>query len=142
MAAADATALYFLLPESLSREHRTEARRGGIVEVLEQSGNWLLGTIMATYFFSTVSFAIITTTFSLFAAHRFGFDAWHTGFLFGYVGVIGAVVQGGLLGRLVKLFGDKPLVVIGTAIFAASVCYFPLGHTGPSLIIASTCISV
>ena len=56
--------------------------------------------------------------------------------------MIGAVIQGGLLGRLVKLFGDKPLVVTGTAIFAASVCYFPLGHTVASLIIASTGIAV
>ena len=142
MAAANATALYFLLPESLAREHRSEARRGGIAQLLEESGSWQLGAVLGTYFFATVSFAMITATFSLFAAHRFGFDAWHTGLLFGYVGVIGALIQGGLLGRLVKLFGDKPLVVTGTAIFAASVCYFPLGHTVTSLIIASTGIAV
>src|SRR6185369_2737930 len=34
------------------------------------------------------------------------------------------------------------LVVTGTAIFAASVCYFPLGDTISSLIIASTGIAV
>ena len=138
MAAANATALYFLLPESLSAEHRSQARRGGIVEVLEQSGSWQLGAVMATYFFATVAFAMMTTTFALFAAHRFNFDAWHTGLLFGYVGVIGAVIQGGLLGRLVRIFGDKPLAVTGTAIFAASVFCFPLGHSVTALIIAST----
>lgn len=142
MAAANATALYFLLPESLSAEHRGEARRGGIAQILKQSGSWQLGAILATYFFATVSFAMITATFSLFAAHRFKFDAWHTGLLFGYVGVIGAVIQGGLLGRLVKKFGDKPLAVTGTTIFAASVFYFPVGHTVASLIIASTGIAV
>jgi DHA1 family tetracycline resistance protein-like MFS transporter len=136
MAAANATALYFLLPESLSHEHRSEARRGGIVQILEKSGSWQLGAVLATYFFATVSFAMMTATFSLFAAHRFGFDAWHTGFLFGYVGVIGAVIQGGLLGRLVKLFGDKALAVAGTVIFAASVFFFPLSQTLTGLIIA------
>jgi DHA1 family tetracycline resistance protein-like MFS transporter len=138
MAAANATALYFLLPESLSHEHRSEARRGGIVQILEKSGSWQLGAVLATYFFATVSFAMMTATFSLFAAHRFGFDAWHTGFLFGYVGVIGAVIQGGLLGRLVKLFGDKALAVAGTVIFAASVFFFPLSQTLTGLIIAMT----
>ncbi|HWO00679.1 MAG TPA: MFS transporter [Blastocatellia bacterium] len=138
MAAANATALYFLLPESLSAEHRSQARRGGIIEVVQQSGSWQLSAILATYFFSTVAFAMMTTTFALFAAHRFNFDAWHTGLLFGYVGVIGAVIQGGLLGRLVKVFGDKPLAVTGTAIFAASVFCFPLGHSVAALIIAST----
>jgi MFS family permease len=84
----------------------------------------------------------VTVTFALFAAHRFGFDAWHTGFLFGYVGIIGAVIQGGLLGRLVKLFGDKPLAVAGTAIFAASVFCFPLSQTVTALILAATGIAI
>jgi DHA1 family tetracycline resistance protein-like MFS transporter len=138
MAAANATALYFLLPESLSAEHRSQARRGGILEVLEQSGSWQLGAVIATYFFSTVAFAMMTATFALFAAHRFKFNESKTGYLFAYVGVIGAVIQGGLLGRLVKKFGDKPLAVTGTAIFAASVFCFPLSQTVAALAIAST----
>ena len=140
MAAVNATALYFLLPESLSAEHR-EARRGGIIEVLQQS-EWHLRAVTATYFFSTVAFAMMTATFALFAAHRFKFDAWHTGFLFGYVGVIGAIIQGGLLGRLVKMFGDKPLAVTGTAIFAASVFVFPLSRTVVLLVLASTGVAI
>jgi DHA1 family tetracycline resistance protein-like MFS transporter len=142
MAAANATALYFLLPESLSHEHRSEARRLGIFQMIEQSGGSQLGAIMATYFFATTSFAIVTVTFALFAAHRFGFDAWHTGFLFGYVGVIGAIIQGGLLGRLVKLFGDKPLAVAGTAIFALSVFCFPLSTNVTAMIFAATGIAI
>ena len=138
MAAANATALYFLLPESLSAEHRSQARRGGILEVLEQSGSWQLGAVIATYFFSTVAFAMMTATFALFAAHRFKFNESKTGYLFAYVGVIGAVIQGGLLGRLVKKFGDKPLAVTGTAIFTASVFCFPLSQTVAALAIAST----
>ncbi len=142
MAAANATALYFLLPESLSHEHRSEARRGGLRQIFEESGRWQLGAVMGTYFFATVSFAIVTVTLALFAKHRFGFDAWHTGFLFGYVGVIGAVIQGGLLGRLVKLFGEKPLTVTGTAIFAASVFCVPLSQTVTALVLAGTGIAI
>jgi DHA1 family tetracycline resistance protein-like MFS transporter len=142
MAAANATALYFLLPESLSAEHRSAARRGGIVEVLEQTGVSQLGAVLATYFFSTVAFAMMTATFALFAAHRFKFDEAKTGYLFAYVGVIGAVIQGGLLGRLVKMFGDKPLTVTGTAIFSVSVFLFPLSQTVTSLILASTGVAI
>jgi DHA1 family tetracycline resistance protein-like MFS transporter len=143
MAAANATALYFFLPESLSHEHRSEARRrGGIVQVLEESGSWQLGAVLATYFFATVAFAMMTATFALFAAHRFKFDAWHTGLLFGFVGVIGAVIQGGLLGRLVKVFGEKPLAVTGTALFAVSVFCFPLSDTTTLLIVTSSGIAI
>jgi multidrug resistance protein len=142
MAAANATALYFLLPESLSSEHRSDSRRGGILQVLEKSGSWQLGVVMATYFFATVSFAMMTATFALFAAHRFKFDAWHTGLLFGYVGVIGAGIQGGLLGRLVKKFGDKSLAVAGTAIFSLSVFCFPLSQSVTALILSSTGVAI
>src|SRR5262245_25105059 len=138
MAAANATALYFFLPESLSLEHRSAARRGGVLEVLEEAGSWQLGAVMATYFFSTVSFAMMTSTFALFAAHRFHFTVANTGYLFAYVGVIGAVIQGGLLGRLVKMFGEKPLMVTGTATFAAGLFCFPLSTTVTALIITST----
>lgn len=142
MAAANATALYFFLPESLSHEHRAAARSGGIVELLKESESWQLSAILATYFFATVSFAMMTATFALFAAHRFKFNESNTGFLFAYVGVIGAVIQGGLLGRLVKLFGEKTLAVTGTAIFAASVFGFPLSQTVTALIITSTGVAV
>src|ERR1044071_5386114 len=126
MAAANATALYFFLPESLSREHRNEARRRATVaEVIDQGGGWHLKAIIAAYFFATISFAMLTTTYALFANHRFNFDAVHTGYMFLYVGVLGAIIQGGLLGRLVKMFGEKTLAVTGTAIFAAAMFVLP-----------------
>ena len=143
MAAANATALYFLLPESLSREHRKQARRrASVSEIFERGGGWHLKAIMAAYFFATIGFAMLTATYALFANHRFNFDAIHTGYMFTYVGVLGAIIQGGLLGRLVKLFGEKILAVSGTAIFAASMFALPSTATLTTLIFASTGIAV
>src|ERR1044071_2174967 len=60
LAAANATALYFLLPESLAAEHRNQARRRlTISQVLEESGSWQLKAVMGTYFFATVAFAML-----------------------------------------------------------------------------------
>ena len=143
MAAGNATALYFLLPESLSHEHRAEARRRiSMSEIFEQGGGWHLKAIMASYFFATISFAMLTATYALFANHRFNFDATHTGYMFTYVGVLGAIIQGGLLGRLVKRFGEKALSVSGTAIFAVSVLTLPMTSTLLTLLISSTGIAV
>ena len=143
MAAANATALYFLLPESLSHEHRSEARRRvTLSQIFEQAGSWHLKAIMATYFFATVSFAMLTATYALFANRRFNFDATHTGYMFTYVGVLGAIIQGGLLGRLVKLFGEKMLAVAGTAIFAVSMFALPLSATLTTLLLASTGVAI
>jgi DHA1 family tetracycline resistance protein-like MFS transporter len=142
LAAANATALYFLLPESLSHEHRSEAGRyTRVSEILRQVG-WHLKAIIASYFFATIAFAMLTATYALFANHRFNFDALHTGYMFTYVGVLGAIIQGGLLGRLVKIFGEKTLAVSGTAIFALSMFALPLASTTTSLIIASTGVAI
>src|SRR5262249_49647295 len=143
MAAANATALFFLLPESLSAEHRSRASSPArIAEVFRASGDWHLKAVMATYFFATLAFAMMTVTYALFASQRFHFDARHTGYVFAFVGTLGALIQGGLLGRLVKLFGEKTLAVVGTAIFAASLFALPLSPTVAWLLITSTGISI
>ncbi len=143
LAAANATALFFLLPESLSSEHRTVAgQRASIFKVIAEAGSRTIGVVMAASFFSTVAFAMLTVTYALFANHRFGFDAWHTGLLFGYVGILGAVIQGGLLGRLVKLFGDKALAVAGTALFAVCMFLLPLSPSISLLVLLSGGIAV
>jgi DHA1 family tetracycline resistance protein-like MFS transporter len=97
---------------------------------------------MATYFFATVAFAMLTASFALFANRRFDFDVTHTGYMFTFVGVLGAVIQGGLLGRLVKTFGEKTLAVAGTAVFAASLFALPASATIAALVLASAGIAI
>jgi DHA1 family tetracycline resistance protein-like MFS transporter len=142
LAAANATALYFMLPESLASEHREGAQRGSIIQVVEESKGRGLTAVIGTYFFATVAFAILTATYALFANHRFHFDARHTGYMFAYVGTVGAIIQGGLLGRLVNAFGDKALTITGTAVFAASMFILPLCQSVTGLILVSTGIAI
>jgi DHA1 family tetracycline resistance protein-like MFS transporter len=143
LAAANATAVYFLLPESLSAEQRSHPdRRATLSQIFKQSGSWHLKAVMATYFFATVAFAMLTASYALFASRRFDFDVTHTGYMFTYVGVLGAIIQGGLLGRLVKTFGEKTLAVIGTAVFALSLFALPMSATIPVLLLASTGIAI
>ena len=51
-------------------------------------------------------FAVYQTTFALFGARRFGFDAAHTGYLLSAFGFLGVVVQGGLVGPIVRALGE------------------------------------
>jgi DHA1 family tetracycline resistance protein-like MFS transporter len=59
------------------------------------------------------SFAIFQTTFALFAAERFGFDAARTGYYFAGFGLLGAIIQGGFIRPLVHRFGDKTTFLVG-----------------------------
>jgi DHA1 family tetracycline resistance protein-like MFS transporter len=128
---ANATLLYFVLPETVTKDHPAKAsaatgRWGQLFEALKQKR---LAFVLAVYFLFIVAFSIMTSSFALFTMFRFGFDAHDTGWLFVYVGVIGAVIQGGLIGRLVKLFGEPRLVIAGALLFAVSLFTIPL--TGP-----------
>jgi DHA1 family tetracycline resistance protein-like MFS transporter len=143
LAAVNATALYFLLPESLTAEHRNQAKqKESLARLLENSGGWQLGAVMATYFFATVAFAMLTATFALFTNHRFGYDATHNGYLFAYFGVLGAIIQGGLIGRLSKSFGDKLLAVVGTTIFTISLLSLPMSTSLMLLLITTTGVTI
>src|SRR5947199_4197946 len=131
LALANATLLYFVLPETVTPDHPARAsaataRWSQLFKALHQSR---LAFVLAIYFLFVVAFSIMTSSFGLFTLYRFGFDAHDTGWIFAFVGVIGAAIQGGLIGRLVKTFGEVPLVIVGALLFTASLFVIPL--TGP-----------
>ena len=129
---ANALLLYFTLPETVTPNHpaRVSAAGGrGLAQLIHSLRNPRLGYVLIIYFLFIVAFSIMTTSFSLFTMFRFGYDAQHTGYLFAYVGVLAVIVQGGLIGRLVKRFGELPLVILGAFLFAGSL--FAVPFVGP-----------
>jgi multidrug resistance protein len=130
---ANATLLYFTLPETVTPDHpaRQSAARGRAwTQVVESFKQPKLGFVLAIYFLFIVAFSIMTTSFSLYTMFRFGYGAQHTGYLFAYVGLIAVIIQGGLIGRLVKRFGELPLVIFGALCFAVSL--FAVPFVGPA----------
>ena len=130
---ANAILLYFTLPETVTPDHpaRVSAAGGrGLRQLLESLRQPRLGFVLAIYFLFIVAFSIMTTSFSLYTMFRFGYDAQHNGWLFAYVGLIAVIIQGGLIGRLVKKFGELPLVIAGALCFAASL--FAVPFVGPN----------
>lgn len=130
---ANAALLYFTLPETVTKDHpaRQSAAGGrGLAELMRSFKDPKLGFVLTIYFLFIVAFSIMTTSFSLYTMFRFGYDAQHTGYLFAYVGLIAVIIQGGLIGRLVKRFGELPLVVVGALCFAVSL--FAVPFVGPA----------
>jgi DHA1 family tetracycline resistance protein-like MFS transporter len=130
---ANAALLYFTLPETVTPDHPAHHLAAG-GRGLAQFTNVLtpprLRWVLAINFLFIVSFAITTTSLALYTMFRFGYDAQHTGYLFAYVGLIAVLIQGGLIGRLVKYCGEPPLVVAGALFLAGSLFAIPL--VGPS----------
>ena len=134
LAFANAILLYFTLPETVTPDHpaRTSAASGrGWGQLIVSLKNPRLGFVMTIYFLSIVAFSIMTAVFSLFMLFRLGYDAFHNGWVFAYVGVISAIIQGGLIGKLVKRFGEPALAVTGGLLFSASLFVVPF--IGPAI---------
>jgi DHA1 family tetracycline resistance protein-like MFS transporter len=124
----NAILLYLRLPETVSaqRPPETSAAQGrGFSQLINAFKQPRLPFVLSIYFLSIVAFSIMVTGFSLYTMFRFGYDAQHTGYLFAYVGVIAIVIQGGLIGRLVKRFGEMPLIVAGCFCMAISLFAVP-----------------
>jgi DHA1 family tetracycline resistance protein-like MFS transporter len=130
---ANAILLYFRLPETITPDHPAKHAAGGgrgLQQLIKSLKQPRLAFVLVIYFLFIVAFSIMTTSFSLYTMFRFGYDAQHTGYLFAYVGLIAVVIQGGLIGRLVKRFGELPLVIVGALCFAISL--FAVPFVGPA----------
>ena len=134
LAFANVILLYFTLPETVTPDHpaRVSAASGrGWKQVIEALRQPQLGFVLIIYFLSIVAFSIMTAVFSLFMMFRLGYDPWHSGWIFAFVGIVSAVVQGGLIGKLVKRFGEPTLVIVGGLLFTVSLFASPF--VGPAI---------
>ena len=128
---------YTILPRELPPQARPVAAGGGpmpagrrpsafdfatYADYFKRPG---LGSIYLQFFLFTFAFSVFTSGFALFAEARFSWTARQTGYLFTYAGLVGIILQGGLIGRLVKRYGE---IKLGLAGFVALVVgYIMLG---------------
>ena len=113
-----ATALAWLwLPETVHRTHAGGAAPWRVLVELGARAN--LRVLFTVDFAYWGAFAVYQTTFALFGARRFGFDAAHTGYLLSVFGFLGVLVQGALVGPAVARLGAKRTLAIGL-LFAAA----------------------
>jgi DHA1 family tetracycline resistance protein-like MFS transporter len=99
------------LPETV---HRARAGAGSPWKALRDlKGRPQLRVLFTVDFIYWMAFAVYQTAFALFGARRFGFDAAQTGYLLSAFGFLGALVQGMLVGPVVKRFGPKRTLSAG-----------------------------
>ena len=107
----------------------------------------VLSGLLAQFLFFSLAFATFISGFALFAERTF---VWHgepfgpreVGYLFAYAGLLGIILQGGLIGRLVKRFGEPVLVAIGFGSMGLGYLLLGLTHRVGPLVAVTTLASV
>ena len=119
--------VFFVLPEtnldrSAVRSRPHPLSRENLTRVV---GYPLVGACLVMIFLVIFAFSNFETTFAQLLRLKFDVGMSTIGWLFVYAGVLGAIVQGGLIGRLATRFGEARLIVGGAFIAAVAGAVLP-----------------
>lgn len=124
---------WFVLPESLPPERRRaiDPRRANPFSSLKQLAQLKgVGLLVAVLACAGLAQFTLYTTWVLYATFKFGWGPTENGWSLFAVGVVSAVVQGALLGRLLKVFTPQKLAVMGLLSSTLSFVAFGLVTEG------------
>jgi DHA1 family tetracycline resistance protein-like MFS transporter len=117
------------LPETVHRTHAGgRAPWRAVANLFRRPHLRLLFIVDFAYW---TAFAVYQTTFALFGARRFGFDAAHTGYLLSAFGSLGVVVQGLLVGPIVLALGERRTLAMGLLLAAVGWGGSAITHSLP-----------
>jgi MFS transporter, DHA1 family, tetracycline resistance protein len=90
----------------------------------------------------TVAFTAMEAVFPLFTQHSFGWKASQNGYIFTYAGIVIVLMQGGLVGQLVKRWGERSLLITGLVMLAAGLALLSWSTNLALLLVALGVVSI
>jgi DHA1 family tetracycline resistance protein-like MFS transporter len=132
-----------LLRESLPSDRRGRApprsRIGAVAEALRRP---VMSRLILVFFLVILAFAGMESTFALWAMRQFGWGPGQVGYVFAYVGLLSAILQGGLIGRLTTRFGEERLLLCGLVLIGAGLLALPAARHLPILAVAVSALAL
>jgi len=137
---------YFLLPAAKTVATDAAVPRkftlldwGNYVRFFREPG---LAPLLWQFFAFTLTFSMFMSGFALFAERRFTwqgrpFGPREVGFVLAYLGFLGVILQGGLIGRLVKTFGEQKFLRAGFFLGAVGLAALGFTYTIPMLLLVT-----
>ena len=93
----------------------------------------MLSRLILIFFLVILAFAAMESTFALWAMRQFRWGPEQVGYVFAFVGVLSAVLQGGLIGRLTQRFGEERLLLCGLVLIGLGLLVLPFAREVPLL---------
>ena len=118
---------YFILPESLDKEHRRkfEWKRANPVGSLKRLSHYpiILSLVVSLVFIYIASHAT-QSTWTFYTMEKFKWNEQMVGYSLGFVGLMIAIVQGGLIRIVIPKLGQKKSIYVGLTLYVIGfVCF-------------------
>ncbi len=101
-----------------------------------------IGLFALAFFCLNLAFAQVEASYVLLVRDLLDFGPRQTGWLFTYIGVCIIIVQGGLIGKLTRAFGEMRVVVAGVSVLALGQLVTTIIAGGDSLFGSSVFLTV
>ena len=128
LAFLNAIAVLLILPEPARHVKRSEAAIPAAPDVVDRTGRGGIPILVATYFVAIAGFAIVTMIYPQVLDRRFSLTPAQISMVFVFLGLVGAFIQGGAIGRMAKRFGDYQLAGTGLFLMGISMVVMPLAQ--------------
>jgi len=92
--------------------------------------------VLLVFFLVLTAFSSFEATFALYSERRFSFTPATIGYMFAWVGVVLATVQGALVGRVVPKLGEHRIVPAALLVMSAALTLVPVSPSVPVLAVA------
>jgi MFS family permease len=96
--------------------------------------------LFSVQFLAMTSVSIMFSCFALFINKKFAYDASQTAYIFCYFGICAVIIQGWLVGKIVKITGEAKLLLAGTVCFTLGLGAAPFTFNLLTVLLAGTVI--
>ncbi|MEQ1752625.1 MAG: TCR/Tet family MFS transporter [Micropepsaceae bacterium] len=125
---------YFVLPESLPPERRTQKFSLEFAHPVSSFrflfSNKALAGLAAAQFLYMIAHNVYPAIFNWFMTYRYGWNQETIGYALGLVGITSIIVQGGLTGPVVKRLGERRSIIMGLSFGIFGFLMYAIGPTG------------
>jgi DHA1 family tetracycline resistance protein-like MFS transporter len=133
------------LPESLQRKGvvaETTSAEFSFAMLFDALKRPLVGPLLLLFFLVTFAYANIYATFPMISTREFGMTDREVGYLFGFIGLVGAFTQGWLIRILAPKIEERLLFIGGAVLAAIGLALIPFSVSTTTLLIILAVLSL
>lgn len=148
VALVNAMLVLLFLPETRKRatQEKSQSSRRGLALLFSGWHNAarhpsVLGLVLVNLLY-TIAFTAMETIFPLFTQHVFGWGASQNGYVFTYIGFIIVIMQGGLVGQLVKHWRESRVLLAGLVLMTVGLIFLAFSTNFALLLVTLGLLSI